>query len=217
MNDRARAIEILEKARDILARRISERIVEMQEEILDDASGIGYSSEIETLHDQLGIRLGQLNSLIGNLPAPVEPNSQVPIVEVTTSHAPLIENSALNNTIVSAEPPQLSVQRNQLESMTLTHRIEGILDAVVAEDSAAGEKTLAILLGLSADRAHECMEFFHARYAQDGSLVERLRTLHADLAAGSVNNALMTLATCFALQGLEAILAMQSLTTRVSG
>ena len=39
MNDRARALETLRKARAILAERLAERINEQFEELLDDARG----------------------------------------------------------------------------------------------------------------------------------------------------------------------------------
>ena len=54
MNDRARATEILRKARAILAERLTEKILEQREELLDDAQGDSYMSEIESLYEQVG-------------------------------------------------------------------------------------------------------------------------------------------------------------------
>ena len=42
-------------------------------------------------------------------------------------------------------------------------------------------------------------------------------TLRSELAAGSVNGALLLLWECFGLQGLESIAALQSLKTRLGG
>ncbi len=69
MNDIARAKEILAQARDALVERIAQRIVEARDEILDDATGQSYMSEIEGIYEQLGGRLNHVNAMLANLPA----------------------------------------------------------------------------------------------------------------------------------------------------
>jgi len=68
MDDRSRALEVLRQPRELLVDRLCQRIVDTQDEILDDALGQNYSHEIESLHDQLGLRLSHVNSLLANLP-----------------------------------------------------------------------------------------------------------------------------------------------------
>src|SRR5688572_23814887 len=68
-NERARAIAILKEARDILADRLTERIVERGEEFLDDAMGRTFTSEIDSIYDQIGLRLNHVNVMISSLPA----------------------------------------------------------------------------------------------------------------------------------------------------
>jgi hypothetical protein len=69
MNDRTRAIEILKQAREVLLARLAERVVDGDEDILDDAGGLNYSGAIESLHDQLGQRLGNVTALLAHLQA----------------------------------------------------------------------------------------------------------------------------------------------------
>lgn len=67
MNDRTRSIEILKQAREILLSRLAERVLDGREDILDDAAGFSYCGAIESLHDQLGQRLGNLTALLAHL------------------------------------------------------------------------------------------------------------------------------------------------------
>lgn len=68
MNDRARAISVLQQARDILAERLTERILESRDSILEDALGLSYSSEIDAVQEQIGMRLNNVHMLLNNLP-----------------------------------------------------------------------------------------------------------------------------------------------------
>lgn len=104
MNDRARAISVLQQARDILAERLTERILESRDQILEDALGMSYSSEIDAVQEQIGMRLNNVHMLLNNLPpledapAPAEedeassPNSPIAIgYEPETPPAAVIE------------------------------------------------------------------------------------------------------------------------------
>src|SRR5881628_250690 len=80
MNDRARAIAILKQARDMLADRLSERVIESRGDILEDAQGFSFLSELESIYEQFGARLVHLNQLLANLPA-VEDIPPSPLTE----------------------------------------------------------------------------------------------------------------------------------------
>lgn len=69
MNDLTRAIEVLKQAREILTARLAERVVDGYEEILDDAAGLSFAGAIESVHDQLGQRLGNVTALLAHLQA----------------------------------------------------------------------------------------------------------------------------------------------------
>ena len=73
MNDRARAHTILKDARDILARRLTEQVLEMADEILADARGESYMNDIETVYEVIGHRLSHISQMISNLPPDNEP------------------------------------------------------------------------------------------------------------------------------------------------
>ena len=68
MSERIQALEVLRKARDLLAQRLTERILDAEEGLLDDARGDSYLGDIETIYDQFGTKLMHLNQLINNLP-----------------------------------------------------------------------------------------------------------------------------------------------------
>ena len=71
MNDRNRALQILKEAKETLANRLTEKVLEQEEEILADAGGESYMNEIESLYEQIGLKLSHVNSMLSNLP--VEP------------------------------------------------------------------------------------------------------------------------------------------------
>src|SRR5580704_11167938 len=78
MNPRSEAINILQQARDLLADRLTERVREAREEIMDDAEGLCYLSEIEQIYEQMGGRLAHINAMLANLP---------PVAEQATAEA----------------------------------------------------------------------------------------------------------------------------------
>src|SRR5262249_34440367 len=69
MTDRARATEILREGRTILAQRLLEKVIEQGEELLDDARGDSYMNEIESLYEQVGLKLSHVSQMLSNLPA----------------------------------------------------------------------------------------------------------------------------------------------------
>ena len=74
MNERRkRAHAILVRTRDILAERLTDRVLEDEQDILDDASGADYMDDISRLYESVGNKLGQVNLMIANLPVEKEP------------------------------------------------------------------------------------------------------------------------------------------------
>ena len=77
MNDRRkRAHSILVRTRDILADRLTERVLEDEQQILDDATGEDYMDDIGRLYESVGSKLGQVNLMIANLPINEEPEQK---------------------------------------------------------------------------------------------------------------------------------------------
>src|SRR6478672_4535008 len=79
MDDRSRALEILREARDLLAQRLTERVLESGEALLDDARGDSYLGDIEAIYDHFGMKLAHLNQLINNLPVDAAAPPPAPI------------------------------------------------------------------------------------------------------------------------------------------
>lgn len=75
MSDRNHAISILTQARDALLRRMTEQIVENSDQLLADAAGESFLSEIEELYDRMGTKLSHLNQMISSIPPEMEPHS----------------------------------------------------------------------------------------------------------------------------------------------
>ena len=70
--ERTRALDVLQQAREILAQRLTERVLDTAEDILNDARGDSYMNDIDMLYDQVGMRLAHINQMISNLPAATE-------------------------------------------------------------------------------------------------------------------------------------------------
>lgn len=94
MNDRQKAMEILKQAREALLARLAERVLEGREEILDDAAGYCYSSAIESLHDQIGQRLGNVTALLAHLQSSDDPDHYDPAPDEATTVVPQIDTSS---------------------------------------------------------------------------------------------------------------------------
>jgi hypothetical protein len=68
MTDREFAVQTLVQARDILGERLIERLIDSREQVLEDAIGGVFEGEIDSIHEQIGSRLSQVNQMLANLP-----------------------------------------------------------------------------------------------------------------------------------------------------
>jgi hypothetical protein len=220
MNPRVEAISILQQARDMLAQRLTERVLEAREEILEDAEGVTYLSEIEAVYEQLGGRLAHINTMLSHLP-PVDdaPSADVshdePVfTDVRTTYdssyeldMPVISLPlALPAPVVLDERPQLTVAPASLQSFALY---------VQTGDLETAARCLTDLLDLPATRGRDCIDAFLQRWAIQPDLLHRVVLLRSELQSGNVNPSLTMLSECFGLQGMESISALQSLRSRL--
>jgi hypothetical protein len=229
MNDRARAIAILTRARDILAERLTERVLEVQEELLADAQGDSYLGEIEALYEQFGLRLHHLNTVLGSLPAIEEPaahraaggdaypaNYEPPDARAAPpgppSAAPLtmIVQPGAVGPAASGEPTLLAVQRGQPAPSFQTFAVQ-----ITAGNLETAAATLAELLEMDLPRAMRCAARFQEQMQASPDFLSRAMRLRYELSRGSVNGAMMLLWECFGLQGAESIAALQALRARL--
>jgi hypothetical protein len=226
MSDRGKALEILRQARDLLAERLTERILDVEEGLLDDARGDSYLGDIETVYEQFGAKLMHLNQLINNLPQDMEaaphPESgfsagdysvQQPVDptaadEVITSHP-----AAITGPLIIA-PPALPAPRTE-DVYEITTPSFAVFAAQVRDDELRdAARTLSILMDISEARGMQCVRIFHRRWEDDESFLLKAMQLRGEVISSSYNSALMLLAECFGLVGIEAIGVLQTLRSR---
>ncbi|MGC3970745.1 MAG: hypothetical protein QM775_26450 [Pirellulales bacterium] len=231
MNERSQAISVLQQARDILAERLTERILESREAILEDALGLSYTSEIDAVQEQIGLRLNNVQMLLNNLPpledAPVPTNED--IVSAPQQAALAYEPEAVAEAEADDEVlPEGTVYYAEAAGVTIASppalpapppaiTFQSFAERVMANDLEGAGVVLAGLLDVSQNRGRECARRFQEQLAERPQFLQKAMTLRSELAAGSVNGALLLLWECFGLQGLESIAALQSLKTRLSG
>lgn len=221
MNDRAQAIAVLQKARDILAQRMTEQILDTQEDILDDAQGNSYGGEIDSLHDQIGLRLSHINTMLANLPPLEEPASGVKAERSTSVESSTIDTGVPSAGAVGyvasgnhgqklasqAEPPVIPVSEPVSFQLFVQQMMSHQIDS-------AGH-SLAALLDVSVERGKHCAAVFHDHLANESDFLAKAMRLRGELQSGSANGALSLLYDCFGLSGIEAIGVMQTLKARL--
>lgn len=212
MNDRARAVQILEQARDILLNRLTERVLEAEEEILDDARGHTYAGEIDSLHDQLGMRINHVNAILAAIPRPEEgPPANIvggaafepeQATSVIAGYLPVPTADSRATVIETAPEPACALQC--------------FVDRVATDDLDAAARALAALLDTSESRARACVETFHSRLLAEPTFIDKAVELRRHVEGGSVNAALALLRECFDLRGEESLAALRSLRARAA-
>lgn len=243
MNDRARAISVLQQARDILAERLTERILESREAILEDALGLSYSSEIDAVQEQIGMRLNNVHMLLNNLPPvedapaptdedeesipqgpiaigyePEQPPSAVIELPSGTFYTESATHEAQETAVVVAtsQPTLPTAAAAPLPAVVSPPAItfQAFAERVLANDVEGAGTVLAGLFDVSGARGRDCAKRFQEQLAERPQMLQKAMGLRGELAAGSVNGALLVLWECFGLQGLESLAALQSLKSR---
>jgi hypothetical protein len=185
MTDRQRAHEILKEAKEALTLRLTELVLESGEEILADARGESYMNEIETLYEQVGMKLGHVSQMLSNVPAeiatpPIEPfhpaaGERGDTFTLATEPSPSADaviadtTPALVGPVFVATPalpaPQIEA-RPDAAGVTFQQFAERIQD----QDMAGAGAVLATLLGLSKTRAVAAARTFARRRVGGGKL-----------------------------------------------
>ncbi|TWT33386.1 hypothetical protein [Blastopirellula retiformator] len=211
MNPPRDALAILKHARDELAARLRQRIVENEEDILADARGESFLSDIETIYDQIGARLVHVNQMISSLPA------DVPSIETEAPYQNGDPVVAAAETTFSFEstPPSLqndgSAPMLSLPAPQSPANFQLFMQAIQSGDVSQAGRVLAELLQIDSHRGEQCATVFSQRYLEDPEIVAKAMQIRKELTTGNFNNAIMLLYECFGLQGMESIAAMQAL------
>lgn len=219
-SDRQQAVTLLTKARNILAERLTDRVLELGDELLDDARGHSYAGEIENLYDQLGLRLNQVNTMLAGLPGEVTPD---PVTDsghnsiiVQANNPPEIHNSWDSEATPETHDEE---QRNPYVaqgSVEPEFRFQDFAFHVLNRDLVAASRVLSVLFGLLPDRAMQCTVRFRDQLDKDPGTISRARQLRDEIEHGATNDALLLLWECFGLQGTESLAVMMALQSRLS-
>jgi len=219
MQDRNAAIDVLKQAREALLARMTETILEQQDEILADAHGESFLSEIDELFDRMGAKLSHLNQMISNLPAespePVpfeEPaersDSAENVARLPYFEAAVREEISSDSGIISLPGPNSKSMPPNGFAQFVAHVDAGSLDEAA--------DLIAALLGLSPIRGQKAARTFAQKYQEDSLIVGKAMQIRHQLVQQNYNDALMLTHECFGLQGAEAMIAMQKMREMVS-
>jgi hypothetical protein len=240
MNDRARASDVLRKARAILAERLTERINEQFDELLDDARGDSYMNEIESLYDELGLKLSHVSQMLSNLPAeepPAQQSSQPQIQPQTQTAA--AQHSPENTFTVATEPapnfdgvtqytlpgipgpilvatPGLPAPKFvEPPKHRATHSaLQAFAAQIQAGDLLAAGRTLAILFDVEEPRAIACAATFAQRVRSEAAFFRKVMELRHELHSTNSQRALLLLLDCFGLSRGESAEIVRNLQRR---
>jgi hypothetical protein len=222
MNQREQAIRILRRTRDVLVQRLSERILDAEEEILAEAEGHSFLSEIETIYDQIGLRLVHVNQMLAHLPArePAPAEEAQPAGDLLRP-SPADERAApaaaggecsISSFLALPAPGETRTAAGSLATSTL------LMFAVHARrgDLETGALSLESLFGFSRDRALAATRVFHAHCTRDASYVENAARLQNYLEAEALSRAFGVMCESFGLSGGEALSALMWWRTRTA-
>lgn len=226
MNDRNRAISLLQQAREILAERLTERVLESREAILEDALGLSFSSEIDAIQEQIGQRLNHVNILLSNLPSIEEPpppddaapQSATQVLEYDPNSLPESTDSPSEPeaSLADSVPPTSVIYVSTEAQATVGPSFQEFVRSVMTGDVEAAGGALADWLQISPERGRECAQRFREQLREQPQTLQKAMSLRQEVAAGSVNSALLLLWECFGLQGVESLAALQTLKSRLT-
>jgi hypothetical protein len=230
MNDRARATEILKNARNVLAERLTEKILEQQEELLDDARGDSYMNEIESLYEQVGVKLSHVGQMLSNMPAeepPVETHTATAqhgpesTFVVATEAAPNYDGvsqdtlPALFGPVFVATPALPAPKSSEPLKHRGTHSaLQAFAAQIQAGDLLAAGRTLANLFGIEETRAVACAATFAQRVRSEAAFFRKAMELRVELHSSNPQRALLLLLDCFGLSRGESAEILRNLARR---
>jgi len=217
MNDRSEAINILKQARDVLADRLTEMVLDSQEEIMDDALGECYMGGIDTLQERVGLRLVQVNQMLANLP----PKADAPQYEETSELHPAqaVRSDEIDPTDMASLK---AIEDASTVSLALPPPVasgptfQTFVMLIQARNIESAGYQLETLLGVDSERAQACAAVFHDNFHNDAAFITKAMQLRGKLATGSINDSLMLLHECFGLRGIESIGVFQTLRAQLN-
>lgn len=230
MNERAKAIEVLHEARKILGERLTEKVLEQAEEILADARGESYMNDIDSVYEQVGLKLAHVSQMLSNLPAPeAAPHSATAAAqhapedtftmatEPATSADAVVESAipALMGPLYVATPALPAPKATSSSKDRATHSaLQAFAAQIQAGDLLAAGRTLAGLFELEESRAIACAATFAQRVRLESAFFRKVMELRSEVHSANPQRALLLLLDCFGLARGEAAEALRNLQRR---
>lgn len=234
MSQRTEAILILRQAREVLLARLTERVVDAKEEILDDAQGGLFQGGIDEIYEQLVTRLSHVNAMINLLP-PEDATVSVDTHPTSPGEAQAGMSAA---TVLDTNDVALG-SRGETPALPAPHGIQSLAapsemvpveiapvegasfrsfgTQIFTGDLDAAGESLAELFHIDPLRGRRCAETFAEQLARSPDVMTKAMSLRKEVATANFNSSLVLLYECFGLQGLEAISVLQTLMGRLGG
>lgn len=220
MNDRSIAISILQKARDALSERLTQRVIDAQQEIESDADGSSYLSEIETIYEQLGGRLAHLNAMLSNLPpstiaTPAEAAaSEIIYADLATAYPSGLDLENTSSSTLLGLPAPLTPEAAAADP--LLELLRAVVVKVAEGDLVTAGRLISELFDIRPSQARRGAQAFARQLAVRPELGDEIVELFATLEATNEYCAATLLGECFEFEALDALTLVRSLKTRLA-
>lgn len=221
MNSRALAISILQQARDALAERLTERVIDAKEDIAADADGSSYLSEIENIYDQLGGRLSHLNAMLSNLPpdsattsAPDAAANEIIYADLASAYPAGLAAEGASNICLPALP--LATEADELPAEELiADDLENIVVSVQLGDFDAARRLISEVFDIKPSQATRAAQAIERQLSTGGELMRHIAELSVALEESNEYAAATLLVECFEFLPIEALGIVRTLRLRM--
>jgi len=221
MNERSLALSILQKARDALSQRLTERVIESQDEIQSDAEGGSYLSEIETIYEQIGGRLAHLNAMLSNLP-PVESApttadasaSEIIYADLAAAYPTGLDLEATAPVALLGLPAPSTAEESPVKPLAET--FQNIVLYVRAGDLDTAGRMIAEVFDIKPSQERRGASAFARQLVSYPELALRSEELGFSLGGTNEYAAATLLGECFEFQAIEALSLVRGLKSRAA-
>src|SRR5262245_21474226 len=183
-------------------------------------------NEIDTVYEQVGLKLAHVSQMLANLP-PLEDAARAPLAgegdtftvapEPAPSADAVIENAipALTGPIHVAAPALPAPQtRTVTRSRVASAALQAFAAQIQAGDLLAAGRTLAALFEIEETRAVACAATFAQRVRHEAAFFRKVMELRGELHSANPQRALLLLLDCFGLVRGEAAEVLRNLQRR---
>lgn len=221
MNQRSLAISILQKARDTLGERLTQRVVESQQEIADDAEGCSYLSEIETIYEQLGGRLAHVNAMLANLPPSSAPSpadtaaNEIIYADLAQAYPTGLDLEAASPLPLLALPAPPGFEQQRQASL-LDQDFHDVAVHIQSGDVSVASRMISELFDIKPSQAQRAALAFAQRVARAPDFAVTIIRLANLLDDRDEDAAMALLEDCFDFHPVEALTIVQNLRQRLA-